>query len=480
MKLKIVVLFEFILIMILAGTLVSQFISFKTIRPVVREPEAPGESRLSYISPPPPKPALDSLKKLADLKAAFTPGVTKITEDIYYASGYALGGVQMVVTDEGLVIIDTTESKDAARMILEEFRKITDKPVKYIIYTHGHIDHIYGSTVFMEEGAEVIATRDAVEFLRKDFGRLSEFQNRSRHIQFGDIADDYARERPFKSPVRLPDRAGEIDFAWPTITFDEEYSFVLGDKEFQIYHTIGETPDHLMVWLPDQKVLFCGDLYYASFPNLSTPMLEPRPVRGWYESLDRMIALRPEFLVPMHTAAVIGADNVSETLTYHSRAIRHVYEKTIECINEGKTVEEAVLAVKLPEELAQRAHLQEFYGRVDWSVRGIYQGETGWYDGRGTKLNPLPPAFQARELVTLAGGTDKVLARAIELQEEGEHQLVCELCDVVLESNSSDKLAHIIKANSLENLAYTSGNMNMFGFYRSAASLERKDAGIRP
>ena len=83
-------------------------------------------------------------------------------------------------------------------------------------------------------------------------------------------------------------------------------------------------------------------------------------------------------------------------------------------------------------------------------------------------------------IVALAGGADKILARAIDPQKKGEHQLVCELCDVVLEANSEDKLAYIVKANSLEYLAYASGNLNMFGFYRSAASLERQAAGVKP
>ncbi|MGD8985350.1 MAG: alkyl/aryl-sulfatase [Desulfobacteraceae bacterium] len=480
MKLRILALIEFLVIVALAVALVAQFISLKKTKAVVREPKAPGESTLRYTPPPPPKFSVIGIKKLAELKRTFTPRVTKITDHIYYASGYALGGVQMVITNEGLVIIDTTESKEAAKEILREFRKITDKPIRYIIYTHGHVDHICGSKVFMEKGTEVIATEDAVNFLRKDFGWLDEFQNRSRHNQFGDVAEAYARKIPIKAPFRLPTLTEGKDFVWPTITFEREYTFVLGGKRFELFHTIGETPDHLMLWLPDEKALFCGDLYYLSFPNLSSPMLEPRPVRGWYESLERMIAMEPEYLIPGHTSAIIGAGKVRQALTHHSRAIRYVYEQTIKCINEGKSVEEAVQTIKLPEELAQTKQLEEGYGRVDWSVRGIYQGEVGWYDGRGTKLNPLPPGYRARELVALAEGADKILARAIDLQKKGEHQLVCELCDVVLEANSDDKLAHIVKANSLEYLAYASGNLNMFGFYRSAASLERQAAGVKP
>ena len=480
MKFKVIALIELVLIICLAGLLVSKFVTFGKTGSVVRTPRSPGESTLSYTPPPSPKVNVDTLKKLATLKKAFTPKVTKITDDIYYASGFALGGVQMVITDDGLVIVDTTESREAATEILAEFREITDKPIRYIIYTHGHIDHVYGSPVFMEEGTEVIATKDAVSFLEKDFGWLADFQNRSRRIQFGDIAEDFALKRTYKSPVRIPDYAKTDDFVMPTITFDDRYSFTLGGKTFELYHTTGETPDHLMVWLPDEKALFCGDLYYLSFPNLHTPMLEPRPVKGWYESLDRMVELKPEYLIPGHTEAVIGTDQVRDVLTAHSRAIRLVYEQTIACINKGLTVEEAVEMVRLPEDLAQRPHLQENYGRVDWSVRGIYQAETGWYDGRGTGLSPLPPGYLSSELTSLVGGADKILARAIELQKGGAHQIACELCDVVIWANPKDKLARIVKANSLEHLSYQVGNMNMFGFYRSAASLERQAAGVKP
>jgi uncharacterized sulfatase len=193
-----------------------------------------------------------------------------------------------------------------------------------------------------------------------------------------------------------------------------------------------------------------------------------------------MIELEPAYLIPGHTPAVVAVNEVRRVLTNYSNAIRSVYEQTVACINQGKTVEQAVRSVRLPEELAGLAYLREVYGRVDWSVRGIYRGLTGWYDGNGTGLAPLPPGHLARETVTLAGGADKILARAIELQKNGEHQLAVELCEIVIRANPEDKLSRLIKAASFENLAFTSGNLNMFGFYRSAAALARQTAGVKP
>jgi alkyl sulfatase BDS1-like metallo-beta-lactamase superfamily hydrolase len=316
-----------------------------------------------------------------------------------------------------------------------------------------------------------------VRLLKTYHEELRAFHDRSRANQSGRLAAEYSMPTLIKS-IFKPDADPQL--IWPTTTFDEKYAFELGGVNIELHHTIGETPGHLMVWLPQERVLFSGDLYYESFPNLSTPMLEPRPVKGWYESLERMISLQPTYLVPSHSSAVIGEENVREALTYHSRAIRFVYEETVKAINQGLTVDEAVAKISLPPDLAQRDHLKEFYGRVDWSVRGIYQGLTGWYDGRGTGLNPLPVKYLNRELVLLAGGADKLLARAIELQNAGEHQLVCELCDVVINANPEDNLARIIKSFSLDYLGYLSGNLNMFGFYRSAAAMERKHAAFKP
>ncbi len=476
MKAKTVAYLELVLIVLLVGVLAPQCITFKKQEPVVRQPQAPGESTVSYVPPSAPKFPFDALKQINVLRKMMKSEVVEITPDIYLAKGFALGSVQMVITDDGVVIIDTTESEKSAREILKRFRKITDKPIKYLIYTHSHLDHTQGAPVFMEDNPEVIATNDAVKKMKKDFVWLRDFVRRSRVIQAGKAAPEYARPLPMETPFRGVGEQEEL--VWPTITFDEEYTFRLGDKTFELYHTTGETPGHLMIWIPEERALFPGDLFYHSFPNLSTPMLESRPVKGWYQSLDRMIAMEPKYLVPGHTDPLIGKETIREVLTEYSRAIKHVYNKTVKGLNEGKTADEMAQSIELPPELAEKRYLQEYYGRVSWSVRGIHRKLTGWYDGKGTGLTPLPPHIKAREMVKLAGGPDKILERAIELQKNDEHQLVCELCDVVIAANPEDKMAHMIKAASLDYLGVADFNLNMFGFYRSAAAMERKAAGV--
>ena len=131
-----------------------------------------------------------------------------------------------------------------------------------------------------------------------------------------------------------------------------------------------------------------------------------------------------------------------------------------------------------PKNRERMLDLARLYGRVDWSVRGIYDDYTGWYDGWGTGLFPLPPEYRAREMVDLAGGAYKILARAIELQKRSEHQLTAELCDVVIQANPHDRLAHVVKAHSMQHLAFNADNLLAIGSYLSAYSMHMKAAEV--
>jgi len=141
-------------------------LQLKSPQLVVREPAAPGESSLTYTPPPEATLSAEMTAKAAPmLLSMINPKIIKVKDDVYVAMGYALGNVGMVITDEGLVIVDTTEREEAAQKIMAEFRKITDQPVRYVIYTHYHPDHTQGARAFMGPGVDVIATTAFLEWI---------------------------------------------------------------------------------------------------------------------------------------------------------------------------------------------------------------------------------------------------------------------------------------------------------------------------
>jgi hypothetical protein len=221
-KVKILFFVQWVVIVALATLLLKQFVSFGPKGPVVREPQTPGESTLAYTPPPAPKFSAEDLVQLEALKKKFSPTLEKITDRIYLARAFALGSVAMIITDDGLVIVDTTESRSVAEEILAEFREITDLPVKYIIYTHGHRDHTLGAPAFFSQGVEVIATNAAVRLLKTYHEELRAFHDRSRANQSGRLAAEYSMPTLIKS-IFKPDADPEDNLARIIKSFSLDY-----------------------------------------------------------------------------------------------------------------------------------------------------------------------------------------------------------------------------------------------------------------
>ncbi len=403
------------------------------------------------------------------------PELLKVSDRVYLATGYALGNTIFVLTDRSVVVVDTTESPLSAREILHDFRKISRLPVSHIIYTHNHGDHVRGAKVFKDAGTrvKVIAQKLLVSEVAK--AKIQEnYYRRVARVQFG--YDVPPGERGVSLSIfreRNPALA-ENGYVPPDTLFDEQYRFREGGVQFELYHTQGETPDHLMVWLPGEQVLLPGDLYYASFPMLASPMKPDRPVLAWAESLERMRRFKAAFLVPSHWKPVRGRDAVDATLANYARAIRFVHDETLKGINKGLSLEEIRRQVRLPEDLARLPYLAEVYGRVDWSVNGIYQHYTGWYDFKPVHLNPGKSEDLQRALLEAAGGPDKIIQQARRALGRQNYQLALELANVVIGVQPGHAGAHAVCAEALEKLADASTNVVAINVYRAAARLHRK------
>ena len=194
---------------------------------------------------------------------------------------------------------------------------------------------------------------------------------------------------------------------------------------------------------------------YRSWPNLyAIRGTQYRDVRDWCESIDRIRARKADHLVLGHTVPFSGAAQVDEALDVYGRGLWHIYNETIAGMNAGKTPDELSHEVTLPTDLADNPLLGEYYGNVGWSVRAIFSGSLGWFDGNPTHMNPLHPTDRAREVAELAGGTDALFAQAEVALADGKAQWAAELCDmcIALDHRTEEAMAH--KADAIDELAY--------------------------
>ena len=258
-----------------------------------------------------------------------------------------------------------------------------------------------------------------------------------------------------------PNRGGEVfsgggdQKVEPTHTFSEPRKQIeIAGVKIDLVAVEGETADALYVWLPEQKVLFSGDNFYKSWPNAYAIRGTPyRAIRSWAQANDIMSKEGAEVLVPGHTRPIIGKDEVHQALTDYRDAIRFVFDKTIEGINQGMTPDMLVGYVKLPAELAEKDYLREYYGNVEWAVRAIFDGYLGWFDGNPSNLFPLPPEQEAQRMAKLAGGEAALLELAKQALADGDAQWSAQLCDHLLALDRQAREPKLIKADALTALA---------------------------
>ncbi|MEM7378960.1 MAG: alkyl/aryl-sulfatase [Pseudomonadota bacterium] len=411
----------------------------------------------------------------------FTQAIVPLADNVYQAFGFAASNVYLIVGDDGVVIIDTSESTAAAEAILAAFRKITKLPVETILLTHSHRDHVSGASVFAEGGEpEILCSEKSSDnplVVASAHPRATQaIQARTRR-QFG-FGLPYPEQLislgvgPATRP--LTGMGGGILPATRRIG-DEGARIRVAGIELELAMAPGETPDHMVVWYPEKRVLFSGDNFYRAFPNLyAIRGTEFRDFDTWADSLDTLMAFEPEVLAPGHTKALFGADTIRTTLTDYRDAIRHVVTETRNGMDAGLTADELAHRVHLPPALAEKPYLREFYGRVDHAVRAYCVGTLGWFDGNPTSLNTLAPAEEAARVVALAGGADAVRREIDRATADRAFQWALELVDRLLRLEPDDAELKHTKADLLRRVAHAEINCPTRNYcFQCAKELER-------
>ncbi len=431
---------------------------------------------LSACGAPPPESG--EVLAVAELRAhsdEFEQKIYRVTDGVYQAVGFGLANSILVEGDECVFVVDVMGSVETARAVKAEFEKITDKPIAALIYTHNHADHIFGGRGFVPDGEVAVYAHDTTEFyIDRVIGILRPVLSMRSARMFGNLLPSEGPDAfvnagigPFLEIGRGGDTLGLIR---PNRTFAEELELELCGVAVKLVHAPGETHDQLFVWLPEKRVLMPGDNVYKAFPNLYTIRgTLYRDVLEWSKSIDRMRDLEPEFLTPSHSRPVAGAESIAEILTAYRDAIQYVHDQTIRGINRGLTPDDLVEEVELPEHLKSHPYLQEFYGTVEWSVRSIFSGYLGWFDGDTATLGPALPHERARGFAELAGGEEE-LRRAAERAVEAERWAwAAELASQLVRLNPDDGDARHLEAAALRALGQRSRSPNARNYYLTQA-----------
>jgi len=351
---------------------------------------------------------------------------TKINDFIYLSEG--LSNAYLMTTPEGRIVVNTGMGFEAP-VHKRNFDAIDDQPIRYILLTQGHVDHVGGVDLLRQESTELVAHANN-QAHQADDARIGSFRAVRSGFAFAEAiarAWTYIQEN---TGGGVPAQSRPT----PDITFDDRCDLELGGLRMELLWTPGgETTDSMVVWLPDHGVCFTGNLFsalFGHFPNLVTVRGDRyREALGFVESLERVLALEPEMLLTGHHGPVAGRETIRDELTRLRNAVQYVHDETVKGMNHGKDIHTLMRDIQLPPEL----EVGEGYGKVSWSVRAIWENYAGWFHHSSTtELYDVPPSAVHADLVELAGGAEAVAKRAGQKLSEGEPVEAIHLAEVAL------------------------------------------------
>jgi alkyl sulfatase BDS1-like metallo-beta-lactamase superfamily hydrolase len=403
---------------------------------------------------------------------AYPPTVTEIVPNtVFHVMGYGHSNSSFIVANESVILVDTLDTDVRAAKLAGIIAKETDKPVRTILYTHGHPDHLGGASVFAGSQPDVIAFAPARPLLART-EQLGNILNRRGVRQFGyELNDEEAISQGIgiREGFTLGDGVRR-PLPPSTVYVEDEVRLEIDGVHLSLHAAPGESEDQSFIWFNAHRVLFCGDNYYGCWPNLyAIRGGQYRDVATWVDSLDRLRQYPAEALLPGHTRPIIGREAVADVLVNFRNALDYVLTETLTCMDRGMGLEATVDKVKLPEEYGQLPYLQEFYGTVAWSVRAIYTGYLGWFDGNPTNLNPLSPHQRAEKSIELMGGKESVAAAVARALQSGDVQWALELLDLLLTLYPEDGELRRAKARGLLDLARQETSANGRHYYIACA-----------
>lgn len=225
--------------------------------------------------------------------------LTKLADNVYTYVGVKdasparsfAANAGIVIGRDGVLVVDTLISAKEGERFLADIRKVTDKPIKYVVNTHAHLDHAFGNCVFARLGATVIShTADRKLLERVGADTLKNIGN------FG---------------LKPEDMAG-TEIVLPTLSFSDRMQIDLGDETVELIRVApSHTEGSVVVYIPSKKLLFAGDILFTDFH----PFLADGDISGWTRTIDALLTMDVERIIPGH-GPLSGKNDLKEMKAY--------------------------------------------------------------------------------------------------------------------------------------------------------------------
>jgi alkyl sulfatase BDS1-like metallo-beta-lactamase superfamily hydrolase len=396
------------------------------------------------------------------------PTIEQPAEGVWTFGGYGLAPITIIDTPEGLIAFDTGDSKHDGEILLEAIRTVTDKPIRAIIYGHSHTG--LGAGVLAEGNKDVMLighpNLNDVMTENENSGGIPAYYAEIGPYLTGRAATQFNAFLPTEGPdawilpLLLPANIESTYLPVNTPVEHMQEMTVLGQK--MQFLTKWATDDRVAVdvWMPDRKIFLTTLLWFTPPQLYSVRGDQFRDPQEWIEGLKNARELGAEVLISSAGKPVIGKELIRETLEGYTDGAIFVMDQTLRGINNGEGPDELRHSVQFPEYLKETPNNFETYGEISSYSPAIFTHAVGWYDGDAANLKQLSNVDEARRLVPLLGGRDKVLAASREALANKEYLWSVQLVNHLYQLDPQDMEVRQLKADGLRAMSYVASGAN--------------------
>ena len=413
-------------------------------------------------------------------QATLVPGLQKLGTRVFGAEFMGYSNFGFIETNNGVIVVDAgwfpTPTANAYALLREQ----TNKPVIAVIYTHLHMDHYGGiQAILPSENAgdiPIYGPADWEATIAMGQSVTHKATLRRAFMQMG-IPIPEGLEGTVGNGIGPSPRLERNDALSypPTIEVPEKIVINIDGVDLEIFPAEGDVPEHLWVWLPEDRILFSGDAPpHGVFPAVETARFEMgRDPNKMMASVQKTIDLDPLAIVPGHSSIISDHSEIRELMTLTRDTIQFLIDQVDRFYLTNRSVDDLLNTIDLPPAVAAHPQLQPYYHRWEWMMQQRFTKRAGFIDD--WMDYPAHNAYdEAARLVPALGGRDKVIDMA-EANVSSDPQWAARLATYLILTNENDEEARQVRQQASIRFAQVTSSTNQRNYLLGLVAEENGD-----
>ena len=413
-------------------------------------------------------------------QATLMPGLQKLGSRVYGAEFMGYSNFGFIETDNGVIVVDAGWFPTPTANAFALLREHTDKPVIAVIYTHLHMDH-YGGIQAILPGTNpgsipIYGPADWEDTIAMGQSVTHKATLRRAFMQMG-VPIPEGLEGTVGNGIGPSPRLERNDALTypPTVAVSEKLALSIDGVDLELFPAEGDVPEHLWVWLPEDRILFSGDSPpHGVFPAVETARFEMgRDPNKMMASVQKTIDLDPIAIVPGHSSIISNPREIRELMTLTRDTIQFLIDQVDRFYLSNRSVDDLLNTIDLPPAIADHPKLQPYYHRWEWMMQQRFTKRAGFIDDWMDYLTHNAYEEAAR-LVPALGGRDKVLEMA-KAKVATDPQWAARLATYLILSDEGDNEARQVRQQASVRFAQVTTSTNQRNYLLGLVAEENGD-----